>query len=238
MNIPKIEAVNFNIVHQVLTSNKISESQKIQFLRNNKTEIEQLIDIKEPIPTGKEYAILMKNRPLIKFRPLKNSFKKRGDKILLAKSLGIPLSEVDSYIQNVTEAMSEINQLSFLPEDKIDSIKTYVFRHGSKDQVVSCLEYELMKSKDILKTLYTTLEYHTGGAADYFLRPIHRMDNKTLLKIYNVIDKQLNNAEICNNITKEQNQKIAEWALIRIYKIQNNNKLINAIKTYKTLSQT
>ena len=30
-------------------------------------------------------------------------------------------------------------------------------------------------------------------------------------------------------------KKISKWALIRIYKIQNNSKLINAIKTYKVL---
>ena len=84
--------------------------------------------------------------------------------------------------------------------------------------------------------LYNTLEYHTGGIADYFIRPIHKMDNKTLVRIYNVIDKQLKIQKENGLISEEENTKIAKWALCKIYTIQNNNKFINAVKTYKVLS--
>ena len=71
-----------------------------------------------------------------------------------------------------------------------------------KEQLVKFWDYKLGHIKDVIKYLYSTLEYNTGGIADYFVRPIHRMNNKTLIKLYH---------------------------------IQNNSKLINAVKTYKTL---
>ena len=124
-----------------------------------------------------------------------------------------------------------------MPPDKLDSIKTYVFRHGSKAQVVEFLDYELTKAHDKIKAIYRNLEYHTGGMADYFIRPIHRMDRKTFIQLYNVIDKHLHQAEDTGSITEEDNMKAAKTALIKLYYIRHNNQFINAIKTYKTLSQ-
>ena len=117
----------------------------------------------------------------------------------------------------------------------MEMLKTYVYRHGSKDELVAFLDYELNKVTDIEKTLYRTLEYYSGGIADYFIRPIHRMDNKTLIKIYNVINKNIQQARDNGRISDERSEKIAKWALIQIYRIQNNSKFINAIKTYKNL---
>jgi len=115
-------------------------------------------------------------------------------------------------------------------------LKTYVYRHGSKDDLVNFLDYELKKSKNLVTTLYKTLTYYSGGVADYFIRPIHRMDNKTLIRVYNVIDKNIKESESMGLISEAESNKIAKWALVRIYKIQSNSKLINAIKTYKELS--
>ena len=61
------------------------------------------------------------------------------------------------------------------------------------------------------------------------------MDNKTLIKIFNVIDKNIKINQEKGNIQEADSIKIAKYALIRIYEIQNNSKLINAIKAYKTL---
>ena len=234
MKIQPIEQLDFNTVQRVLTSQKLSEAQKVQFIKNNSTQIRQLV---ETGMTSTEYKSLMKNRPLQKFKPLKNSFTKRGDKILLAKALEIQPSEVNDYIKNVTDSLNKVKDLNFLPQERLDTIKTYVYRHGSKDELVTFLDYELKREKDKLKVLYKTLEYHTGGIADYFIRPIHRMDNKTLLKIYNVVDKNLKDSEKCGYISQAENQRASEWALYQIYKIQNNSKFINAVKTYKILSQ-
>ena len=234
MNVPKIESVDFNTVHKVLTSRKLTETQKTKFIKNHSVEIRQLVNMHI---TSTEYKGLMKNRPLQKFRPLKNSFTKRGDKILLAKALELPVGDVEEYIENVSSALENTDNLTFLSPDKVDLIKTYVYRHGSKQQLVNFLDYELKTAKDKIKVLYNTLEYHTGGVADYFIRPIHRMDNKTLVHIYNVVDKNLHECEATGLISEVDNRRISEWALYRIYEIQNNSKFINAIKTYKVLSQ-
>lgn len=234
MKVAPITSIDLNTVQSVLASSKISESQKAQFIKNNKTQIESIIKLEV---TPAEFSRLMSHRPLKKFRPLKNSFTKRGDRIILAKTLGIPADEVEDYITEVRNDMSEISDLEFLPKDKMYALKTYIYRHGSKDDIVAFLDYELHCAKDTLKTLYSTLEYHTEGIADYFIRPIHRMDNRTMVRLYNVVNKHLDNAKNSGNITEEEYTKTAKWALIQIYKLQNNSKLINAIKTYKVLSQ-
>lgn len=234
MNVPRIERVDFDTVHRVLTSRKLTETQKTEFLKNHKTEIRQLVNLHI---TSAEYKGLMKNRPLQKFRPLKNSFTKRGDKKLLANALDIPESDVNDYIEKVSSSLEDVDNLTFLPPDKIELIKTYVYRHGSKEQLVNFLDYELKTAKDRVKRLYQTLEYHTGGVADYFIRPIHRMDNKTMIRVYNIVDKNLKESETAGLICEKDNLRISEWALYRIYEIQNNSKFINAIKTYKVLSE-
>lgn len=227
-----ITPITLSKVHEVLTSNKITDSQKTDFVRRYKTQIQEAIDVKI---SGTEFKWIMSKRPIRKFKPLKNSFTKRGDKIMLAKMLCIEPAELDDYISEVEDAMQDFDNLGFLPKDKLDAIKTYVYRHGSKDGIVVFLDYELRSSTDMLKTLYSTLDYYSGGLADYFIRPIHRMSNKTLIKLYNVIDKNLKNARDTGSITEEQYDKTAKSALVRIYQLQNNSKLINAIKTYKIL---
>jgi len=233
MQVEKINSLDFDTVYKVLSSSKITSSQKADFMRANKTQIKNLVEFQI---TSVDFDRLMECRHLVKFRPFKNSYTKYGDKIILAKSLGVPTSEIPQYIKNVTNAMKSVDELSFLSPDKLEQVKSYVYRHGSKDDLVTVLDYELKKADDKVKTLYRTLEYHTGGVADYFIRPIHRLDNKTLVKIYNVIDENLDSARQNGNISMEMQDETARWALVQIYKIQNNNKLINAIKTYKTLN--
>lgn len=232
MKITKIDNLDFETLYKILSSNKITETQKSQFIIKNRPEIAKLVEIKI---SGMDYQSIMQKRSLQKFRPLKNSFTKRGDKIILAKALNINPSEVPNFIKKATDSI-QLGNLDFLSPERVDMIKTYVYRHGSKDELVTFLDYELTKSKDKIKTLYRTLEYHSGGVADYFIRPIHRMDNKTLIKVYNVIDKHVKASKSIGLINDAESKKIALWALKQIYIIQNNSKLINAIKTYKTLS--
>ena len=233
MKIEKIEHLDFLKLQEILSSTRITDSEKIRFIEQNKPEIEKIVDVKI---SNEDFNYLIQNRNLVKFRPLKNSFTKKGDKILLAKALNINPSEVSSYIKNVSDSIQKLDKIDFLSEDKVEMLKTYVYRHGSKDELVNFLDYELTKSKDTVKSLYKTLTYHSGGIADYFIRPIHRMDDKTLIKIFKIINKHIKQAFRDGNITDAENKKIAKWTLIRIYQIQNNSKLINAIKTYKTLS--
>lgn len=233
----KVSEINgtFDLValRNILTSNKITDKQKAQFIKDNSLQIKNIIE-STPI-TGKEFKFMMHNRPLIKFRPLKNSFTKRGDKKILAETLDVDPIHVDSYINEVYEAILKRGAMLH-PTDKTEAVKTYVYRHGTKDQVVAFLDYELSKTKDLLGTLYSTLAYNTEGMADYFSRPIHRMDNETMAKLYNVIDKHLNASVESGALASTTADLTAKWALVKIYEIQNNSKLINAVKAYKTIT--
>ena len=232
LSVAKIESVDFNTIHRILRSNSITEAQKEQFIRKHQAEIHKIMEGKI---SGAEFRGLMKNRPLQKFRPLKNSFTKMGDKKLLGIALDIEPADVPSYIEEVTEQYKELGNLDFLPKDKIDALKSYVYRHGTKAQLINFLDYELTCTKDKIKTLYRTLEYHTGGAADYFIRPIHRMDRKTFIKVYAIVNKNIDDAKKAGDINEEDREKIAKWALIQLYKIRHNSEFINAVKTYKEL---
>lgn len=225
--------LDFAVLRNILTSNKITYKQKAQFIKDNSLQIKNIIE-STPI-TGKEFKFMMHNRPLIKFRPLKNSFTKRGDKKILAETLDVDPIHVDSYINEVYEAILERGAMMH-PTDKTEAVKTYVYRHGTKDQVVAFLDYELSKAKDLLGTLYSTLAYNTDGMADYFSRPIHRMDNETMAKLYNVIDKHLNASVESGALASTTADLTAKWALVKIYEIQNNSKLLNAVKAYKAIT--
>lgn len=232
MKVNKIERLNLDNLMEVLSSTKITDSQKAQFVMHNKPQIEQIMDIEI---SNQDFKALMHNRSLVKFRPLKNSFTKKGDKLILAKALGINPSDVSSYIKRVSASIQNVEDLTFLSPDKMDMLKTYVYRHGSKDEIVNFLDYELEQSKDKIRTLYRTLTYYSDGIADYFIRPIHRMDNNTLIKVFRIIDKHIKKSITEGNLTDADSKLVAKWALVRIYKIQNNSKLINAIKTYNEL---
>jgi hypothetical protein len=232
MRVEKISNLDFDAVYKILTSSKITDSQKTQFVLANRNEIKQIMT--HEISAG-DFKFLMDNRVLQKFRPLKNSYTKWGDKIILAKALDIPISEVPKYVKNVSDAIQDIDNAKYLPHSTMEMLKTYVYRHGTKDEIVTFLDYELTKTEDLLKCLYRTLEYYTGGVADYFIRPIHRMDNKTLIRVYGVINKNIKKSQEAGKISDAESKKIAKWALVQIYRIQNNSKFINAVKTYKTL---
>ena len=240
MKIDKIDKINpvgnldLYKVREVITSSKITTDQKIKFIKKNHSEISHLVDEKI---SSSDFKTIMNNRPLILFKPLKNSYTKAGDKKLLAIALGIKPNEVDNYIKNINLQVLSMQYINTMGISKYnyEEVKTYIFRHGEKEQVINFLDYELSHAKNILHVLYHTLEYNSGGVADYFIRPIHRLDNGTMLGIYNVVDKNLKAGRASGKISDVQAQETAEWALARIYKIQNNQRLQNAIKLKKEL---
>lgn len=228
--IDSIKPISFNEIQKILSSEKLTDAQKAEFIKKNSKEIKNTF--KEEI-SKTEFLQLMQNRPLIKFRPLKNSFTKKGDKILLAKSLNIKENEINNYIYSIINTNFDIK--GNITKNNIEKVKTYIYRHGNKSQVIAFLEYELSDVKTTLEKLYKTMQDNSGGLCDYFSRPIHRMDNKTLAKLYNVIDKSLKKSVNEGNLTKEEYNSTAQWALVRIYQIQNNSKLIRACEYYKDL---
>ena len=227
-----IDSLDLTAVRRVISSSQITDAQKAKFLRTNKTEITNLVKTKI---TGKEFQYMMENRPIKLLRPLVNSFTKAGDRKILAKTLNIKPSLIDAYIQDATTRMRSTEGIGKYSLDEIEAIKTYVYRHGTKQQVIDTLDYELTEAKDILTVLYETLEYNSGGVADYFMRPIHRMDNNTMYNVYNTVDKHLTRCEENGSISAQRHKDTAEWALAKIYMIQNNQKLQNAVKLKKQL---
>lgn len=225
----KVEPITPLYVNKILASNQLTDAQKYQFIKENSATIKSFS--KEEINMT-ELKEIMKSRPLVRFRPVKNSFTKQGDKILLAKSLNIEPKEVNSYIDNLTKTGLNTDT----PVESIEKVKSYVYRHGTKGQVLKFLEYELSDSKFILERLYKTLQANSGGLYDYYERPIHRMSNNNLAQLYNVIDKSLRNAEKKGAINKDQLSSTSEWALVRIYEIQNNSKLIRAYHKYRDIN--
>ncbi len=230
-SINSVGVLNVAKIHKILASPELTDAQKADFIRKNSSEIKSVM--KQEISRS-EFAQMMQNRPLIRFRPLKNSFTKQGDKILLAKSLGISTKEIKKYINDIIDTNFEIQDN--LRKDNIEKVKTYVYRHGTKDEVVAFLRYELSDVRTTLEKLYKTMEDNSGGLCDYFSRPIHRMSNITLGKLYNTIDSCLRESEKAGFITKEKYNSTAIWALVRIYQIQNNSKLIRAYNLYKDLT--
>ncbi len=178
--------------------------------------------------------MLMEHRPLVRFRPLKNSFTKQGDDELLAQALNINKKDIKKYINSIISSNFEIHDRQ--KRDNIESTKSYVYRHGTKEQVVAYLEYELSDVKHVLQSLYKTLDENSGDFAGYFNRPIHRMDNRTMRKIYNVVEKSLKKSADGGFITSEQQQDAARWALVKIYQIQNNSRLIRACEAYREIT--
>lgn len=214
-------------VYKILSSQKLSNAQKAEFIKKNSKAIR---NIAKTDITQSEFKELMAHRPLIRLRPLKNSFTKQGDDVMFAKSVGITKKEIRKYINSIID-----NNFENQHPENIEKAKAYVYRHGTKAQVISFLEYELSDVKTTLQKLYKTLEYNSGGLADYFSRPIHRMDNITLGRLYNTIDKSLQKSAAAGYIKQNELNSHAQWALIKIYEIQNNSKLIRAYEAYNDL---
>ena len=217
----------------------------------------------------KEYESIVDKRPLIKFRPLVNSFIKSSDKLLLAESLGIPKNEVDRVINETTDYLlykdpksmyydeekvlnslyldSEFKRLMFekniTDEDAIKKqeqmyyeergslIEPYIYRHGSKEQLLNYMKLQLSDAKSALKQLYNILDNECHGLYSYFERPIHVLDNHTILKMDKIIKDGLGNAQQKGYITQDMYTQNVEWALEKIYSIQSDTSLREALRT-------
>lgn len=238
--IDKIDAIkpigplDLYMVREIMTSSKINEAEKIQFLKENHTKINSLVNEKI---SGTDYEMMMENRPLKLQNPLKNIYIKFVDWELTAQALGVEPSEVKKYMGDVVHKLESMEDLKTLGiyEDTYKQIKTHVYRMGSKKQVITNLDYELRHTEDVLNSLYRTLDYNSIGIANYFMFPHRRLDDKTLIKVYNVIDKNLKLSSESGKISETNALAAAEWALAKIYEIQNNQHFKNLVKLKKEL---
>lgn len=221
-------------VREVMTSNRITATEKINFLKENHDVIKSLAEQKI---SGAEYETMIGVRPLKLQNPLKNIGIKYVDWKLTAEALGIKPSEVKGYMGDIVDKLVTMEDLKTLgiSEDVYKTIRTHVYRMGSKKQVITNLDYELHHTENILDTLYHTLDYNSCGIANYFMFPHRRLDNNTLIKIYNVIDKNLKSSSAAGRITEANALQASEWALAKIYDIQNNQHFLNLIKLKQEL---
>ena len=231
----KVEAVNLT-----------TKARAIQKIEAEKKNIEKKEEITPQIPSLKltraDFSHLMKNRPLIKYRPFKNSFTKKGDKIMLANGLEIPVNEVDDYIERVIaqeiirfdEAQEERERkLAEADNEKLALVEKYILRHGTKKQMLKFVEHEMANQKLILKKLYKILDQNVGDLFAYFERPCHLLDNRTAVKMYKIINRGLDDAQKAGFIEEDANIEASKWALKQIYLIQSNYKFINAVKFFR-----
>ncbi len=221
--------INADTVQRVLSCPKLTDVQKADFLKHNEYEVKAVM--KTEI-SKQDFAYMMKHRPLKRGKPIKNSFTKRGDKILLGEALGINPHQVDNFISNIIKNNFDPKTAT---EKEIGLVKTYVFRHGKQEEALAFLDHELSNPVTVLQKLYKILDENDGGLVEYYSRPIHYMNNKTLEKIYTTIDKRLKNGIDIGGYSEEDSASIALWALSKIYEIQNNSKLIRAGNAYKDL---
>lgn len=88
---------------------KINKTDEIEtnYLQTEKTRDTLIKNNYSPslIISKQEYSAIMKHRPLIKFRPVRNSFIKREDLTLLAESLDVPKNKVNTVIDDTIDYM-------------------------------------------------------------------------------------------------------------------------------------
>ena len=122
-SINSITTIDLPTIHKILSSTSLSEKQKENFVRQHTSQICQVFQAHISLA---EYKFIMRNRPLRKFKFLKNAITKRGDRIFLAETLGVDPAELDDYIGDVEYAITDLNKLSFLPKDKLDAKHIFI----------------------------------------------------------------------------------------------------------------
>lgn len=216
-----------------------------------------------------EYEGIISKRPLIKFRPVRNTFIKSSDKALLAESLNIPKSDIDKYInetidyllyknpasiyydgtiklqnyyteeifrqilekQNITKEEDIKKQELLFYQQPVGIMGDYIYRHGSKTQLLNYMKLQLSDAKSMLKQLYNILDTECGSLMSYFVRPIHVLDNHSVVKMHKIVKDGLSEAQNRGYISKEEYSQNVQWALEKIYAIQSNTTLREALRT-------
>lgn len=285
----KTHAVNFNREHmaaaQAQQHSPLKEKGNLENIKNAADVKRKIFFIQKPqtdtlqrqnyIPSlcvsQKEYETIVNKSPLIKFRPLVNTFIKSSDKALLAESLNVPKNQVDRVInetiqyllyqnpasiyynpnvvfedlyldedfkrrmaeQNITDERDRQMQELLYYQEHSSVMEPYIYRHGSKEQLINYMKLQLSDAKSALKQLYNILDNECGGLYSYFERPIHVLDNRSVIKMHNIIKDGLGEAHKQGYITQDCYDRNVQWALEKIYEIQSNTSLREALRIVK-----
>ena len=172
---------------------------------------------------------MMRHRPLIKFRPLKNSFIKHGDLALLAESLNVPKNKVNTVINDTINYMLYMNPESMYYNPSIYKQNEYMQMLIKKD----CLQKKIIleaERKEEEKNYYSErvdlIEpyiYRHGSKeqlTEYM--KLQLSDAKSALKkLYNILDTEgrgllayfARPIHICDNRTLKKMQHIVKDGL-------------------------
>ncbi|MDD3238343.1 MAG: hypothetical protein PHV37_09645 [Candidatus Gastranaerophilales bacterium] len=227
------------------TLSQTSEVQKAQQIQSQELNEEQRIEsfkkyhLPSLVMSKGEYKALLEKRPLIKYRAVRNILIKKADQQFLADQLGINPTDVSSYIDNIIDNVAKTRIPQYIPANNEFAKKVkiapgilepYIYKHGTKDQVINWFEYRLSDVKTALQELYKTLDDNAGGVYDYFSLPKHFLDNKNIEKMDKIVTTSMGNAQKAGYISKDQNVEACRWALQQINEIQNNSVIRRAVK--------
>ncbi len=238
-----MESINGIEAIRLYEAAKLSQASRIQSEVKEETKKYLELELKENKAhiSRAQYSMMLKNRPLLNYRPIKNSFTKKGDQQLLAHSLGISIYDIDKLINHIIETEFENSQYEYydelhwrrmhdVDEETKEITKDYVMRHGTKEQVLEYLKWHLHHAGNILDALYFNLESDLLSLNQYYLRPCHMLDSVSANNLYDTIHKELKNAHNKGDITMEQNLKAAQDTLDWIYKIQTASGIQRALR--------
>lgn len=133
--------------------------------------------------------------------------------------------------QNITKEEDIKQQEQLFYQQPIGIMGDYIYRHGNKTQLINYMKLQLSDAKSMLKQLYNILDTECGSLLSYFIRPIHVLDNHSVVKMHKIVKDGLSEAQNRGFISKEEYSQNVQWALEKIYAIQSNTTLREALKT-------
>lgn len=150
------------------------------------------------IISKQEYAAMMKHRPLIKFKPIRNAFIKQGDLSLLAESLDVPKNMVNTVIDDTIQYMIYMNPDSMYYNPKVYKQNEYMEMLIKKDEAMKGIIAQNDREKEELNYY----RERAGVIGPYIFRhgskeqlteymKLELSDAKTALKnLYNILDTE------------------------------------------------
>ena len=210
---------------------KITESSQIHYLQTEKTRdlLEKNHYTSSLLISKKEYGAMMRHRPLIKFRFIKNSFIKRGDLALLADSLNVPKNMVNTVINDTINYMLYINpdSMYYNPEKyKQDEYMQMLIKNDCLEKKIILDAEKEEEEKNYYRERADLIEpyiYRHGSKkqlTEYM--KLELSDAKSALKkLYNILDTEgrgllsyfARPIHVCDNRTLKKMQHIVKDGL-------------------------
>lgn len=201
----KLEQSEFAKAGQIQQNTNIQKTEKTEVVEKNYFQTKKTRDIIQKndytpslIISKKEYEAMMKHRPLIKFKPVKNSFIKQGDLALLAESLDVPKNMVNTVIDDTIKYMLYMTPDSMYYNPQIYKQNEYMHMLIQKNN----LQKGIIAENDRTKEEMNYYKERAGIIGPYIYRhgskeqlteymKLELSDAKTALQnLYNILDTE------------------------------------------------